>query len=286
MRPAVALIAVALASVTLLGQGQMFRSNVDMVVVYPLVTAPGGRLATDLTEQDFTVLDNGSQATITAFSTNRQPITALVLLDMSASMEDRWIRVRDAAVRFVDALAPEDRIRIATFGSEIAVSPHLTGDKGLLTRVLREELWPGGSTPLWTALNAAMQSIGAEPGRRTIVTVTDGVDTTSATQAQAMDRAIRDQFMLYAIGLEGRGLSARLLTLIGQTGGAHFDLKRTDDLGAAFLRFADELRHQYLVGFTPLQLDGRTHSLEIRVNRPGFTVRSTRQFVAPLRKAP
>jgi len=273
---------------------QVFRANIDMVAVYPLVTGPEGRFVTDLRQQDFEVFDNGQPADVTIFSRDRQPITALLLLDMSASMEDRWMRVRDAAVRFVDALEPADRLRIGTFGSEIALSPHLTGDKAILSRVLREELWPGGSTPLWSAMSAGMQSIPPESGtlgpssmnqgRRPIVLVTDGIDTSSAAQAPVAARAIREQFMIYGIGLEGKGLSTRLVDLIGQTGGGHFDLKRSDDLGAAFLRLADELHHQYLIGFTPLAFDGQTHSLEVRVKREGFRVRAPTQFVAPVRK--
>lgn len=282
MKVAAALLAPLVLAVSL--PSQVFRSNIDMVAVYPLVTGPEGRFATDLRQQDFEVFDNGKPADVTIFSRDRQPITALLLLDMSASMEDRWMRVRDAAVRFVDALEPADRLRIGTFGSEIALSPHLTGDKKILSRVLREELWPGGSTPLWNAMNAGMQSNALETGRRPIVLVTDGIDTSSAVQAPVAARAIREQFMIYGIGLEGKGLSTRLVDLIGQTGGGHFDLKRSDDLGAAFLRLADELHHQYLIGFTPVALDGQTHSLEVRIKREGFRVRAPTQFVAPVRK--
>ena len=292
MKAAAAVIAALVLAIS--QPQQVFRANIDMVAAYPLVTGPEGRFVTDLRQQDFEVFDNGQPADVTIFSRDRQPITALLLLDMSASMEDRWMRVRDAAVRFVDALEPADRLRIGTFGSEIALSPHLTGDKAILSRVLREELWPGGSTPLWSAMSAGMQSIPPESGtlgpssmnqgRRPIVLVTDGIDTSSAAQAPVAARAIREQFMIYGIGLEGKGLSTRLVDLIGQTGGGHFDLKRSDDLGAAFLRLADELHHQYLIGFTPLAFDGQTHSLEVRVKREGFRVRAPTQFVAPVRK--
>jgi Ca-activated chloride channel family protein len=265
-------------------QAQIFRSSVDMVAIYPLVTAGDGRIATNLRREDFTVLDNGRPAEIAIFSSDRQPITAGLLLDMSASMEDRWARVRDAAMRFVGALDRVDRLRIGTFGSEIALSPHLTGDKAVLGRVLREELWPGGSTPLWTAMQAAIQSLAGEGGRRTIVMVTDGVDTSGARHAQVAERAVKERFMVYAIGLEGKGLGPRLVDLIGETGGGRFDLKKGDDLGTAFLNIADELRHQYLIGFTPEALDGLAHTLDVRVNRPGFTVRAPKQFVATVKK--
>ena len=86
--------------------------------------------------------------------------------------------------------------------------------------------------------------------------------------------------MLYAIGMEGKELSPRLVNLITQTGGGYFALKRGDDLGAAFTKLAVELRHQYLVGFAPNDLDGKTHTLEVRVNKTGLTVRAPKQFVA------
>ena len=264
--------------------GQVFRSRVDMVVVYPLVSGPDGRLVTDLRSTDFAVLDNGKPVEIDTFSSDRQPITAALLLDMSASMEDRWAAVRDAALRFVDALETPDRLRIGSFGAEVAMSPHLTGDKKLLARILNEELWPGSSTPLWKAINTGMQSLTSEGGRRTIAIVTDGLDTSNTTHTAVVERAIKDRFMLYAVGFEGRGLGPRLVDLIAQTGGGHFNLRRGDNLASTFLRVADELRHQYLVGFTPLLLDGQTHTLEVRVNRPGFSVRAPLQFVAPLRK--
>lgn len=261
-------------------QDPVFRTRTDTVVVYPLVIGPDGRFVTDLSRDDFTILDNGRPAAIDAFSSDTQPITAALMLDMSASMEDRLVRVRDAALQFVDVMAPTDRLRIGSFGSEVAVSPWLTSDKSLLKRVLREELWPGGSTPLWRALDAGLQSLTSELGRRTIVVVTDGVDTSTASQDAIVTRAIGGLYMIYAVGLEGKGLSPRLVNLITQTGGGHFNLRRQDDLGAAFGRLALELRHQYLVGFTPVDLDGRPHTLDVRVTRAGYTVKAPTQFIA------
>lgn len=259
---------------------QVFRARVDTVAVYPLVSAPDGRLSTDLTRDDFIVLDNGKPAAIEVFSSDQQPITAALMLDTSASMDDRLVRVRDAASRLIDAIGPLDRLRIGTFGSEIALSPWLTGDKQVLTRILREELWPGGSTPLWNALGAGMKSLAAETGRRTIVAVTDGVDTTGGTQLGVTTRATNELFMIYGVGMEGKGLSPALVKLIAETGGGYFSLTRKDDLGAAFARLALELRHQYLVGFVPNDLDEKVHTLSVQVKRPGFNVRAPQQFLA------
>lgn len=265
-------------------QNQQFRSSVHNVPIYPLVTGADGRLVTNLTRDDFIVLDNGKPTEVAVFSSETQPITTALLLDMSSSMDDHLTRVRESALSFVRAIGPQDRVRIGTFGSEIAISPLLTGDKAVLSRVLKEELWPGGSTPLWSALDAGMKSLNDEGGRRTIVVVTDGVDTSTASQQTVIDRAIGGLFMIYAIGLEGRGLSPKMVELIARTGGGHFNLKRADDLGAAFDQLTAELRQQYLVGFTPSPLDGKVHDLEVRVKRPGLTVKAPTQFVAGTEK--
>ena len=279
---AAALAVAALAAQT--PQNQSFRTSVHTVPLYPLVSGADGRLVTDLKAEDFIILDNGKPADVSVFSSQSQPITAALLLDMSSSMDDHLARVRESATGFVKAIGPADRVRIGTFGSEIALSPLLTGDQAVLARILREELWPGGSTPLWSALDAGMKSLASEPGRRTIVVVTDGVDTSTASQTTVIDRAIGGLFMVYAIGLEGRGVGAKLVDLIAKTGGGHFNLKRADDLSAAFDRLTAELRHQYLVGFTPSPLDGKVHELEVRVKRPGLTVQAPKQFVAGTEK--
>ena len=265
-------------------QERTFRASVHTVPLYPLVLGADGRLVTNLTRDDFIVLDNGKPAEITVFSSETQPMTAALLLDMSSSMDDHLARVRESALSFVKAIGPTDRVRIGTFGSEIALSPLLTSDKAVLARILREELWPGGSTPLWTALDASMKSLAGEAGRRTLVVVTDGVDTSTASQTAVTDRAIAGLFMVYGIGLEGRGLGQRMVDLIAKTGGGYFNLKRADDLGIAFEQLTAELRHQYLVGFTPSPLDGKAHELEVRTKRPGLTVRAPRQFVAGTEK--
>jgi len=265
-------------------QDPRFRTTAHTVAVYPLVSGADGRIVTDLAREDFSVLDNGQPAEVSVFSTDTQPVTAVLMLDMSASMEDRTIRVRDAATGFVNAIAAADRLRIGSFGSEISLSPLLTGDKAVLSRILREELWPGGATPLWLALDAGMKSLANEPGRRTIVVVTDGIDTMSPIENAVAQRAVAGLFMVYAIGMEGKGLSTKLLDVIAQTGGGHFNLRRQDDLGAAFTRLAAELRHQYLIGFTPSPMDGRLHTLEVRVNRPGLRVQAPKQFVSPVVK--
>ena len=135
-----------------------FRSSVSTVAVYATVAESDGRLITDLERSDFTLLDNGAEVPIALFSNDPQPITVALMLDMSGSMVRRFAKVRESTLWFINALAPGDRVQIGSFGEEVAISPLLTGDKRILTRVIDEELWPLGSTPLWNAADLAMDA--------------------------------------------------------------------------------------------------------------------------------
>lgn len=265
-------------------QQAMFKSGVGAVALYAVVTDRDGRFVSDLSRDDFRVLDNGKPVEISLFSNEVQPATLNLLLDLSESTVGKVVRIREAATAFVDALRPGDRMRIGTFGAEIGMSPLLTDDHALLRRVLNEELWPGGATPLWNAIDAGMHSLGSEPGRRVIVTLTDGANSASlpgwdGTLAGVQRRALDDDFMLYAIGMEGSGLEKPMVDLTNNTGGAHFELKKDQDVSAAFTKVADELRHQYLIGFVPASTDGRAHTLDVRVTRPGMKVRARKSYL-------
>jgi VWFA-related protein len=280
------LAAAAIAGLLLGAQQQeaRFKSAVETVSVYATVNEADGRLATNLSKEDFTVFDNGSPREISLFSNDTQPITVVVMLDMSGSMFSRFIRVRTSTLSFVDALSPQDRAQIGTFGEEIAISPHLTGEKEILRRVLRSELWPMGGTPIWNALDAAMSALTSESGRRVVLTLTDGQNMCNLPRClKAGDverRAVREGFMVYAIGMDGTGLEGEIMQIAEETGGGHFALPQGADLTATFAQVADELRHQYLIGFTPAALDGKLHKVEVRVTRPGMRVKARHNYLA------
>ena len=71
-----------------------------------------------------------------------------------------------------------------------------------------------------------------------------------------------------------------LRKIADETGGGYFELKKTDDLGPTFTRVAQELHSQYVIGFTPTQLDGKVHKLTVRVKQPGMTARARRSYLA------
>lgn len=276
-------------------QNPTFRIGTQIVPVYATVQDRNGRLVPDLTREDFEVFDSGQPVAITVFSNDIQPITVVVLLDMSGSMANRLLRVREGALHFIRALRQEDRARIGTFGAEIGISPWLTSDKARLERILQGELWPGGGTPLWGGLDAALASLDGEAGRRVVLTLTDGVASGAlpgydVSQQDVERKTLGGGFMIYAIGLAGLeklpntalmpSLDQQMVRLVDHTGGGHFELANDDDLEATFSRVAEELRHQYLIGFVPASRDGRTRPIEVRTRDRDLRVRARQSYVA------
>jgi len=262
-------------------QQAMFSSSARTVAVYATVLDKDGRLVTNLTKKDFQILDNGKPAEITVFSNDEQSLTVALMLDMSESMQTRLTLVKDSTRKFIDALKPADRLRIGTFAEEVGINPLLTGDKAVLNRILEEELWPGGATPLWSAIDEAMTSFEGETSRRIVLTLTDGFSTSGTTKFEDLRRrAMEDAVMVYVVGMEGNPLSRQVVTLADETGGGHFEVKRGTTLTATFARVADELRHQYALGFTPVVLDGQVHTIEVRIGKPGLGARARKNYLA------
>lgn len=290
---------------------QTFRSGVSAIPIYATVRSHDGALVPDLTREDFELKDNGVRRDVTVFSREIVPITVTLMLDMSGSQELGAVWMRDGGRAFVDALLPADRARIGTFGREIAISPRLTAEKRYLYRVLDEEIWPGGDTPLWEALDRAMTSLAGESGRRVVLVLTDGFDTRTSAMSGGMSlpdasgrttahqlgappnlttRSIRENFMVYAVGRQlprQTGvlprtvfLSEAIRDLALDSGGGYRMFPSADDATAAMTKVAEELHHQYLLGFVPAEMDGKVHKLELTTRRGGMSVQARKNYLA------
>jgi VWFA-related protein len=269
-------VATTLGAATLAAQQAVFRSNVDVVPIYALVLGPDGRIATDVQPSEFTVLEDGAPVPIVSASIATEPITAALLLDMSGSMEDRMLGIRDAANAFVDALETKDRLRIGTFGTEVALSPLLTGDKPVLKRILAEELWPGGNTPLWRAMDAGIASLSTESGRRVLILATDGNDTATMTTSRedVLRHAVSGSFLVFAISWPGHRLNDALVDMTTVTGGGHVEVPDDAHMATSLSAILTELKEQYLIGIVPAAFDGATHRFSVTVSRRGYLVRA------------
>ena len=195
-----------------------------------------------------------------------------------------------------------------------------TSDQGELLGILRSELQEEGPTPLWNAVNVGITAMLHEQGRRVILVFTDGGDSpmnfgsNNSSLKDVMKRAEEEDVMVYAIGLAGQsgwdsggaggrggrggrgrggfggGSSGRssagekpdegLAKIAAATGGGYFELRSTTDLASTFQTVADELHHQYALGFSPATLDNKMHTLDLRTADPTLTARARKSYLA------
>jgi VWFA-related protein len=270
-------------------QAPAFRAGVQTVPIYATVIDASGRLVPSLEREHFEVLDNGAVQQLTMFESDVQPIKVVVMLDTSGSMTLHLKLLKQAAEQFVLRLLPADRARIGSFSDKINLSPTFTSDRDELIRVLHNEIDFGNPTHLWDAIDYSMTALSKEEGRRVVLIFTDGEDAFSKKTSynEVLARAQKEEFMIYAIGLWGQ-IPGRpptkpdrgLRRLAEETGGGYFELKTTSDLGPTFTRVADELHRQYVLGFSPVTLDGKTHKIDVRIKVPGMTARARKSYVA------
>jgi Ca-activated chloride channel family protein len=285
---AVALLAGSLA---VAAQDQpVFKSSVRTVPIYATVVDASGRLAPDLEQSDFSILDNGKPADVTLFSNESQPFTAVVMLDTSASMTANLKLLNRAAEQFLLRLLPVDRAQVGAFNDKIQLSGEFTNDRDALISALND-MYFGNPTRLNDAIATSLDALKGIDGRRVVLVFTDGEDTSSRIGFKSvLERARDEEVMVYSIGLESeyfngmRVVKSRpsrdLRKISDETGGGYFELLKTADLAPTFSRVAQELRSQYLIGFAPAALDGKVHKLEVKVARPGMTVRARKSYLA------
>jgi Ca-activated chloride channel homolog len=179
-------------------EGDVVRVDTQLVSVPTVVTTPNGRPLAGLRNENFMLFENGQQQKITDFTTTEAPFEIAILLDTSGSTRADVALIRQAASAFIDGLRPGDRVAIVGFntnrperaiGPQVDVLSKLTDDRKAL-RAAIENLGTSNGTPFYDALERIADEIFREPpreelrGRRAIVALTDGVDSSSNTEFQ------------------------------------------------------------------------------------------------------
>jgi Ca-activated chloride channel homolog len=288
--PVVAGISVLALGLSIAAQEPTFRSGSRVVPSYVTVVDATNRLVTDLTRDDFEVFDNGRPQEITIFDNEVRPFTAVVMLDTSVSMTDRLKDLYAGAEQFLLRLMPHDKASVGAFNDKIEFASGFTSDRNSLVSGLKH-LDFGNQTRLYDAVHASLDELEKVEGRKVILLFTDGADFGSRQgSGKALERARDAEVMIYGIGLETEFFNGQMVVrskpdsilnrFAAETGGGYFDLKKDADLNSSFTRIAQELRSQYLLGFSPAALDGKVHRLEVRAKRPGLKTRSRRSYVA------
>ena len=275
-----------------------FRSAIDVVSLNVTVTDPSGRFVTDVPQDAFTVYEDGMPQEIRFFNRSNLPVALSILLDTSASMEDKLATAQEAAIGFVKRLRAQDLGQVIDFDSRVLVSQSFTSNIPDLEDAIHKTT-AGGSTSLHNAIYISLKELkkiqtrnADEVRRQAIVVLSDGEDTSSLVSFdEVLDLAKRSETAIYAIGLRSRDERNRgfsdaefvLRQLTQQTGGRVFFTRQISELASVYGQIADELSSQYTLGYTSRnpKRDGAWRRIVVRVTAPNASARAKQGYYAP-----
>jgi len=278
---------------------QPFRVTSEVVSLSVTVTDSSSRYVTDLEQPAFSVFEDGVKQEITFFTKAHTPIALSLLLDSSASMDEKMATAQEAAIGFARRLGPDDVASVIDFDSRVEILQPFTGDRDAIERAIRKTA-AGGSTSLHNAIYISLKELKKvrasnqeEIRRQAIVLLSDGEDTTSLVSAdEVLDLAKRSETAIYSIGLRSKDSAAGkgfkeaefiLRQLAQETGGRVFFPSNVTELPNIYTTISDELSSQYTLAYTSknLKRDGAWRRVLVRVDRPGASARTKQGYYAP-----
>jgi VWFA-related protein len=273
------------------------------------------RYLNDLKQEDVQILENGQPQDIFTFKREMDlPLTMAILVDVSGSERFTLPQLKDAGGRFVDSVirTGKDTVAVLKFEGEATVMQELTSNPKRVRKALDDISFVapppvgvyGGTTPpinggsrqgstaIWDAVVAtSADMLAKEPGRKTIILLTDGQDTSSRMKLdEAINEALRAEVVIYSIGIGDPGMDGinegALKKLSESTGGRPVFPKNSRDLDKAFAQLEQDLRQQSLLAYEPKNeaTDGGFRKLEIRVvnrNVKDLKIRHRKGYYAP-----
>jgi Ca-activated chloride channel family protein len=264
----------------------IIRVQVKLVRLLVTVKDPKGNPIGSLKREDFVVEDKGVPQEIAVFErSTAQPISVSLLVDTSLSTAANLEYESRAIKGFLTALFregnQEDRAALYSFFDEVHMKTNFTRSADRILKPLNQ-LKPLSGTSLYDAIWFAAQDISHRSGRKVLVIVTDGGDTTSRKKYRdALEAAQRADAVIYSILVVpiaadvGRNIGGEnaLTTLAASTGGRIFQPTLGKQLDEAFAAILSDLRTQYLLGYYPRQLPADAKPFHpVRVKLTGATV--------------
>jgi Ca-activated chloride channel family protein len=288
-----------IASLSSQERGQIFRAGVDVVSLNVTVVDTENHYVTDLGETDFSVFEDGAKQELIFFNRTSLPIALSLLIDTSASMENRLQIAQEAAVGFAKKMRPQDLAQVVDFDSRVEITQNFTSNVTDLERAIRATV-AGGSTSLHNAIYISLKELAKirakseeDIRRRAIIVLSDGEDTSSlVTYEEVLELAKRSETALYTIGLQPRDAPASkgfreaefvLRQLAQETGGRAFFISRVEELKDVYGTISSELSSQYTMGYASKngRRDGGWRRVVVQVARAGAVARTKRGYYAP-----
>jgi Ca-activated chloride channel homolog len=255
------------------------RVDSSLVLVPAQVTNELGAPITTLGREDFHVFEDGIEQPITNFSREDAPVSVGLLFDVSGSMRNKIKKATEAAGAFFKTSNPQDEFFLIEFSDRPKLKVPFTSDPNdIYDEIARTR--PFGRTSLLDAIYLAMVTMKqAHNSRKALVIVSDGGDNRSRhTEREIKNEMLESDLQVYAMGIfdpadvkhsveEQNG--PRLLTeLADETGGREYPVSSLNDLPTISTRIGNQLRSQYLLGYSPLNADrdGKYRIIQVRLS--------------------
>lgn len=287
---------------------ETIRINSDLVNVVVTIGERPPNASLDLKPEDFEILEDGAPQEITNFSRDAdQPLKMVMLFDTSLSVAQRLNFERRAAARFFErVIRPQDRAAVFSVSTEVIVLQELTNKIPLLVDATRQ-LKAQYATSLYDAIYLASDYLKPVEGRRVIVIVSDGGDTSSNKGLlEALAQAQKSDSVIFAVftgnprpsqNLRDLAAERALEALTRETGGEMLKPRLPDEwqpgeetdemslkeLDRTFTDLAERMRTQYVLGFFSAneKRDGSFRKLDVRIKKPNYIARARTGYYAP-----
>ena len=295
------IVAVAAVGAAHLRAQGTFRVGIDVVSLNVTAIDTQNHYVTDLEEKDFSVYEDGVKQDLTFFTRKQQPIALSLLLDSSASMEDKLPTLQTAATNFVRRLKANDLAQVIDFDSRVEIRQPFTSTVPDLETAI-QKTQAGGSTSLYNAIYISLKELAKikantdeDVRRQALVLFSDGEDTSSLISFdEVLELAKRSETAIFTIALRGADSQTKgfheaefvMRQLAQETGGRAFFPTKIDDLNGIYSEIGDELASQYTLGYSSRngKRDGAWRRVVVQVARANITPRTKRGYYAPTNK--
>lgn len=261
--------------------------DVSLVSVLATVTTPDGNWVAGLKQDDFQVYEDGKLQEIKVFGKESElPLQLCLLFDSSSSIATELRTQQEAAIQFLASIVrPVDRVSILRVSEDVDEVVRATSHIDRMSSAIRS-IRPGGGTSLYDAIYLAAEILGKAKGRKVIVAITDGTDTTSdlkindcLKQAQIAEAAIYGLVVQPIKSEPGRNLGGEhaMHYLAEKTGGRFFRVLSPELIRTSFDQISEELRTQYYLGYYPQRAASEPsefRQIRVRVKDPSQIVRT------------
>jgi VWFA-related protein len=311
-------------------QDDTLRLRAEEVLLNVTVLDPYGRQSTDLTKNEFIIAEDNQRQDISSFVLSSVPVSVVLLLDASGSVAGEIPSLRDAALQFVKQLGPEDKVSVIEFHTNVELIQDWTSSAEDLRQAISWRFRPGmvrnkdgraqpGMTSLYDALYlAANQQMEKVEGRKAIIMLTDGADSSSkVTYNQALTALIRAGAIVYVVskarafiaeankyrGTAGRvfgggnasladqyvalmeSAERQMTDLAARTGGRLYSPLKDSEMKEVYEQVARELKNQYIITYVSRneERNGQLRRISVFLTRAGYAARTRESYYAPTR---